>query len=113
MNIEELTIKQAREVLALLSTSTAIKSTHPFQIGKKYFIRTVTHHQTGVLVDVTPTELVLEQAAWIADDGNLTTALESGVFDEVEMFPAGSQVIVGRGSIIDALIISIIPTSRK
>ena len=114
MNIEDLTIKQARELAAIFNPAAAsFKSPHPFQIGKKYFIRTVTHHHTGVLVDVTPTELVLEQAAWIADDGQLTEALETGVFSEVEMFPARSQVIIGRGSVIDALTISTIPASRK
>ena len=34
-------------------------------------------------------------------------------FNEVEMFPAGSRVIIGRGSLIDATEISTIPTSQK
>jgi len=85
----------------------------PYVIGKNYFLRTVTHHHTGRLVQVTPYELVLENAAWIADDGRLTQALVSGDFNEVERFPEGSKVIVGRGSIIDAVQIPIIPTSQK
>lgn len=111
MNIEELTIKEARELMALFNPQP--KSVHPFEMGKNYFIRTVTHHHTGRLVDVTPTELVLENAAWIADDGRLTAALATGEFSEVEMFPAGSRVIIGRGSLIDALVIQSIPTSQK
>jgi len=112
MNIEELTIKEAREIAALFN-ATQNPSPYPFEIGKNYFIRTVTHHQTGKLVDVTATELVLENAAWIADDGRLTDSLTSGNFSEVEMFPAGSRVIIGRGSIVDALVVSSIPTSQK
>ena len=111
INIEDLTIGQVREIGALLGKQT--EAQHPFNIGGNYFIRTVTHHQTGKLVAVTPTELVLENAAWIADDGRLTDSLKTGNFSEVEMFPVGSKVIVGRGSIIDALEISTIPTSQK
>ena len=110
MNIEDVTIKEARQLAALFQPQPA---SHPFEIGKPYFIRTVTHHHTGKLVDVTPTELVLTEAAWIADDGCLTDALKTGNFNEVEMFPTGSRVIIGRGSVIDALVISTIPTSQK
>lgn len=86
---------------------------HPFKIGKNYFVRTVTHHHTGKLVAVFPTELVLENAAWIADDGRLTDALRKCEFDEIEMFPSGKQVVIGRGSLIDATEIDSIPTSQK
>ena len=110
MKIEELTIKEVREIAALFGTS---QTQHPFEIGENYFIRTVTHHHTGKLVAVTTGELVLENAAWIADDGRLTEALKTGNFSEVEMFPATSKVIVGRGGLIDAVKISTIPTSQK
>lgn len=89
------------------------QSNCPWNIGKNYFIRTVTHHHTGKLVCVTDTELVLENAAWIADDGRLTDSLKSGDFNEVEMFPVGSRVIIGRGSLIDAVEVCSIPTSQK
>jgi hypothetical protein len=112
MNIEELTIKEARQLAALFNGQPQMTQ-HPFEVGKNYFIRTVTHHHTGRLVEVTNQELVLTDAAWIADDGRLTDALKTGIFNEVEMFPTGSRVIVGRGSIIDALVISTLPTSQK
>ncbi len=101
------------ELGTLLACKGQAKDAHPFNIGKNYFIRTVTHHHTGTLVQVTSTELVLENAAWIADDGRLTDALKKGEFNEIEMFPAGSRVIIGRGSLIDAVEISSIPTSQK
>lgn len=111
MDITKLTIGEAREIAAIFGGKAA--SENPYNIGANYFIRTVTHHHTGKLVGVTPQELVLENAAWIADDGRLTDALKDCTFNEVEMFPADKKVIVGRGSIIDAVEITDIPTSRK
>lgn len=73
-----------------------------WEIGENYFIRTVTHHHTGRLVAVTDKELILEDAAWIAWDGRFTNMLRDGDLDEVEPFPNGAQVIIGRGSLIDA-----------
>lgn len=61
---------------------------------------------------MTNQELVLEHAAWIADDGRLTQALANSEFNEVEIFPGG-RVIIGRASIIDATEIKTIPTSQK
>lgn len=83
-----------------------------WQVGRKYFIRTVTHHHTGELVAITDQEIVLKHAAWIADDGRLTEALATGDFNEVEMFPSGN-VLIGRGSLIDAVELSTIPRSQK
>ena len=101
------------ELAELLAAKSCCSTPHPYNIGKNYFIRTVTHHHTGKLVDVTEHELVLEHAAWIADDGRFTEALAKSEFNEIEMFPAGSRVIIGRGSLIDAVEISTIPTSQK
>ena len=83
-----------------------------WKIGANYLIRTATMIDAGRLVVVTEHELVLEDASWIADTGRFGKALESGTFNEVEMFPAG-QVIVGRGSLIDAVQIVTLPTKTK
>ena len=86
---------------------------NPYTIGANYFIRTVTHHITGKLVEVGPHELVLLSAAWIADDGRFADALKAGTFAEIEPFPDG-RVIVGRGSIIDDCIFNhTLPRSQK
>jgi hypothetical protein len=74
---------------------------HPYTIGANYFIRTVTHHHVGRLVAVYQQELVLEGASWVPDDGKFSEALATGVFNEIEPFPA-VPVIIGRASIIDA-----------
>ena len=83
-----------------------------WQIGKIYLIRTVTMIDTGRLVAVGPAELVLEDAAWIADTGRFADALKSVKFNEVEPFPDG-RVIVGRGSIIDAVEIGAVQRTQK
>jgi len=76
-----------------------------WNIGKNYFIRTVTLHFTGKLVAVTDKELVLVDAAWIADTGRFSQFvkgdLQSSV--EIEPYPDKEKVIVCRGGIIDAI----------
>lgn len=72
----------------------------PWQVGTAYFIRTVTYHVTGRLVWVGPTELVLDDAAWVADSGRWNAALTTGKLAEVEPFPG--KVIVNRSSVVDA-----------
>jgi hypothetical protein len=89
------------------------KAAPGWKIGSAYLIRTVTMIQTGRLIAVTEHELVLEDAAWIADTGRFADALKGGTFSEVEPFPDG-EVIVGRGSIIDACALPFaLPRSQK
>ena len=111
IDIEQLTVKQIREIAALAGGTK--NEDHPYQIGGTYFFRTVTHHHTGRLVKVYPLELVIEDAAWIADDGRLSEALRTGNFSEVEMFPVGEPVIIGRTSLIDGVKIPKLPTETK
>src|SRR5574341_1053677 len=61
---------------------------------------TVTMYYTGKLRQVTAQELVLTDAAWIADTGRFSEALRTGTLSEVEPFPEG-QVVIGRGAIVD------------
>lgn len=110
IKIDELTVGQIKQIQSLFNGAPAIS--HPFKIGANYFIRTVTMNHTGRLVEVTPTELVLEDAAWIADTGRFSDALKSSLFDEIEPFPKG-RTIIGRGALIDAAEVSNIPTSQK
>jgi len=83
-----------------------------WRIGANYLIRTVTMIDTGRLVAVTEHELVLEDAAWIADTGRFTDALTTGTFREVEPFPRG-RVIIGRGAIVDAVEIPTLPREQQ
>lgn len=111
MNIEDLTLKQIREITKLISSAT-LTDNSAWEIGKIYLIRTVTMIDTGRLVAVTDHELVLEDAAWIADTGRFTQAVEKAEFSEVEPFPNG-RVIVGRAAVIDAVQIKTTPRVQK
>lgn len=99
IDIVNLTLKQLLEIAALIPQQTT-QAPCPYPVGENVFIRTVTHHYTGRLVAVGPQELVLQDAAWIADDGRFAEALRSGTLNEVEPFPDGN-VVIGRGSVID------------
>lgn len=102
MRIDELTIGEAKQLAAMFAgTQITVIPEHAWVIGKIYLIRTVTMIDTGRLVAVTEHELVLEDAAWIADTGRFAQAVAKAEFGEVEPFPDG-RVIVGRGAIIDA-----------
>jgi len=83
-----------------------------WEIGKNYFIRTVTMNNTGRLVEVGEHELVLEDAAWIADSGRFSDVLKNSKFSEVEPFPS-KRVIVGRGAVVDACQIEQLPLTQK
>jgi len=111
MNIE------LSELATLLRGGTVITQpcdSHPWKIGANYFIRTVTHHFTGRLDAVYPTEIVLLNTAWIADDGRFSDALKSGEFNEVEPYPGTGRVIIGRASLIDACELTTpLPVSQK
>ena len=114
MDLDELTIGQARELAALFSLQKVPASplTMVWEIGTIYLIRTVTMIDTGRLVAVGEHELVLEDAAWIADTGRFADALKSLQFNEVEPFPDG-RVIIGRGAVVDAVPISKTQRSQK
>ena len=74
---------------------------NPFMVpGKKYFLQTVTHYYTGRLVWVGDKELTLTDCAWIADTGRFNEFVNGKTANEVEPFPKGSFVIIGRGSIV-------------
>ncbi len=97
MNIDDVTLGELKQINSLLGNT----DNHPYEVDANYFIRTVTHYFTGRLVAVYQQELVIEDAAWIADTGRYANAIKSGDFSEVEPYPDG-KVIIGRGSIIDS-----------
>lgn len=109
MDIDKLTYGELKQIAGMFGTA---RDDSAWQIGKNYLIRTVTMIQTGRLVQVTGQELVIEEAAWIADTGRFSAALASASFNEVEPFPDG-PVIIGRGSVIDAVQISSLPKAVK
>jgi len=104
----EISLEDLKEII-----STNSKLDHPYKIGENYLIRTVTMIYTGKLTKVFKDELVLENAAWIAETKRWNESVRDCVFEEVEMYPADREVIVGRGAISDAVIIDKLPTETK
>lgn len=103
INTDELTLGQLKELQAIACGGGVPCGSRrlPMPIGTAVFIRTVTHHYTGRVVDVAEEEVALEDAAWIADDGRFAQAIAEGKLSEVEPYPDGRRVTINRGAIID------------
>ena len=82
-----------------------------FEIGENYLIRTVTMTVTGKIKAIGAQEILLSDAAWIADTGRFHNAVKDSVFSEVEPFV--EDVIVGRGGLVDATKIKNLPRTQK
>lgn len=95
-DIQNLTLKQINEIKSLINNKSDI---HPYEIGRNYFIRTVTYFFTGKLISVYEYEIVLEDAAWIPDTGRYSDSFKTGNHAEVE--PIDGKIIIGRQAIID------------
>ncbi len=78
----------------------------PWVVGSNYLIRTVTMIYTGKLTKVYTNELVIIDAAWIAETERWTDSVKNGNFKEIEPYPDNTPVIIGRGSINDAVIVT-------
>lgn len=81
----------------------SLQHEHPWRLGDRYLIRTVTMFWIGELTHVYPNELVLKHASWIADTGRYSDCFMNGtkIFKEVE--PVPEPVIINRGAIVDAV----------
>ena len=73
----------------------------PFEVGKSYFIRTVTYHLIGKVKSTTGKFLTLEKASWIGDSGRFHNAIMEGKLDEIEPV---EEAIVNTDSITDAFL---------
>jgi hypothetical protein len=82
--------------------TTKSKSVGPYAHlkGKNVIVRSVTMIYTGKLEAVYRQELVLSDAAWIADAGRWVSAVRDGTYAEVEPYPDG-KIVLGRGAIAD------------
>lgn len=111
MDINELTIGQINQIKSLFGSS-CNQEMHPYKIGEKYLIRTVTHYYIGQLKQVFQNELVLSSPSWIPDTGRYYDAIKTGSLNEVE--PILGDAIIGRGSIIECVVWSHnIPRDQK
>jgi len=94
----------AGQILTELLKDKLNKQVHPslpFKVGEKYYIRTVTNHQTGRVKEIIGKFLILEQAAWIADSGRFMNAILEGKLNEVEPV---KEAIVNTDATVDAFV---------
>jgi len=99
MNLDDLTLGQLKELQSVLGSENK-PDLQPFEVGKAYLIRTVTHIDIGIVKAVGEKEIILSDASWIADTGRYHDCLKDGEPSEVE--PYINDVIIGRGALIDA-----------
>ena len=105
IDIDNLTLAQVRALAPLLapflSPSVAPDPVpYPFAVGDIVCVHTVTGWYVGVLDGVTATDLVLKNAAWVADSGRFSDFCATGEAKEIEPFPTHSRIAIGRGAII-------------
>ncbi len=89
MNIDNLTyhIETMSSMIENHNKLIETKNINPFEIGKAYFIRTITHIDIGIVDDIIGTHLILRDGAWIADTGRFYDCLKTGSLSKVEPFP--------------------------
>lgn len=94
MNINDLTIGQAKELAAMFGLTAQTKPC-PVEVGKAYLFRTVTHIELGRVVEIIGDFVKLEDASWVADTGRYHNALKDGTLNEVEPYPDYTIVHLG------------------
>jgi hypothetical protein len=101
INMEDLTVKQVRELAKLTCFEKPAAAPFPYKVGEQVLIRTVTMIQTGRIVSIGRDWIELCDAAWIADTKRFADTLAKGELNEVEPVPGAGKCVVGRGAIID------------
>lgn len=100
------------EITGKPSGSSEYPTESPYEIGKNYHVRTVTMAVAGELVAVYDNELVFSNASWVADTGRFNKYLkDTSMLNENEPFE--SNVIIGRGAIVDCTEIQEVFTGVK
>lgn len=117
MNIEELTLKQIREISALINGGNSqpkCASQYPYPVGKNVIVRTVTMIYTGRLEQVTDTDLVLVDCSWIPETDRFAQFVAEGKVKECEPYPDGLPVFINRGALLDMCeLTKSLPRSQK
>lgn len=106
IDLDKLTLGELKEIakLACCAAPQGCSKRLPMPVGTKVFIRTITHHYTGLVSAVSEEEVELSNAAWIADDGRFHEAMRDGTLNEVEPYPDTARPVVNRATISDWVI---------
>lgn len=104
MNIEELTLKQIRELQSLIAPSLGAArgcpQSHPL-IGKNVIVRTVTMIYTGRFEGITQQDYILVDCSWIPETDRFMQFVAEGKVRECEPYPDGLPVYINRGALLD------------
>lgn len=76
------------------------KKEHAFEVGKRYLFQTVTLYWLGTIVGITEGEIVITDAAWVADMGKASSFFGGNDPNESESLPAGKEMILSRGALV-------------
>lgn len=102
MTIDNLTIGDIKQLQSLFTGN--VSTLQPYEIGKAYLIRSVTHIDIGIVKAVGDKEIVLSNASWIADTGRYHDALKGGTAKLNEVEPYIDDVIINRSAVVDATV---------
>ena len=105
MNTNDLTLGQIKELMAMMNNASlipsAIKVHQNYPVGKNVIVRTVTMIYTGVLQEVTETDLILIDCSWIPETDRYMDFVAKGAVKECEPYPDGLPVYINRGAFLD------------
>ena len=101
MNIDDLTLKQIREIQALSTDIPRANVQSNYPVGKNVIVRTVTMIYTGRLEQVTDSDLVLIDCSWIPETDRFMQFVAEGKVRECEPYPDGLPVYINRGALLD------------
>lgn len=121
MDINELTIGQAKELVSTFGNcSEKIEKLsmrrHKFTVGNAYFIRSVTHHYLGKVIEICDLCIVMKACVWVADDGRFHKLMQGEWSQSSEREPYGEEkeVQIFFGGMLDAVLWDYeIPTTVK
>ena len=99
--MENLTIKEFKELSNLFSN----KREKEFEVGKNYFLRTVTYSYVGKLIKEGERFLKFINMSWIADTGRFNECMKGKIYEstssEIEPYPLEKEVFIGIDTIVD------------
>ena len=105
INIEDLTLKQIREITQLAGCRVRSKKKTPlvelpFKPGDAIIVRTVTLIDLGRVIAIGGDFITLTDGGWVADTGRFNEMLKTGTLNEFERSDL-PWFVVGRGAICD------------
>ncbi len=112
MNLDNLTLGEIKEISSLLGKQNTSCTKPLTKIGDKVFIRTLTYHYIGEVVEETAEAIILDKTVWVADSGRFTEAIAEGSLNEFEIIGLITPII--KNNMVDIIPWNHdIPTQRK